>query len=219
MLGSIKGILISKQAIDKRINESFIQFLEHVLAYMIAHKIETPPPLPPLFKRIIVHDSSTIRLPDHLAKEFPGSKNHKGKTYAMMKIQTLYDLRTEQFCHFQLTPFTINDQETAKANSQWINEDDLVIRDFGSSAFAHIIQLQSIHHHSLSFAKHSSVRIVITNTLGQQVAAAENGEREAGIHEVEWHAHAASGIYFYCMNAVSGRILVTDSCKRRRCYC
>jgi hypothetical protein len=23
------------------------------------------------------------------------------------------------------------------------------------------------------------------------------------IHEVEWHAHVASGIYFYCMNAVS----------------
>ena len=31
----------------------------------------------------------------------------------------------------------------------------------------------------------------------------ENGEREAGIHEVVWHANAASGIYFYRIDAVS----------------
>jgi hypothetical protein len=43
----------------------------------------------------------------------------------------------------------------------------------------------------------SSVKIVITNTLGQQVAVLENGEREAGIHEVEWRPNVASGIYFY----------------------
>jgi len=54
-----------------------------------------------------------------------------------------------------------------------------------------------------SLPNRSTVRIVITNTLGQQVAVIENGEREAGVHEVEWHAHAASGIYFYRINAVS----------------
>lgn len=54
-----------------------------------------------------------------------------------------------------------------------------------------------------SLPNRSSVRIVITNTLGEQLAILENGEREAGIHEVEWHAHVVSGIYFYCMNAVS----------------
>lgn len=154
MLGSMKSMLISKQAIDKRINEAFVQFLEQVLAYMIAHKIDTPPLIPSLFKRIIVHDSSTVRLPDHLAKEFPGSKNQKGKTYAMIKIQTLYDLRTEQFCHFQLTPFTVNDQEAAKEDSQWINEHDLVIRDlgyFGSDAFTHIIQRKAFFISRLRF--------------------------------------------------------------------
>jgi hypothetical protein len=54
-----------------------------------------------------------------------------------------------------------------------------------------------------SLPNRSSVRIVVTNTLGQQMAMVENGEREAGIHEVEWHAQVASGIYFYRMNAVS----------------
>jgi hypothetical protein len=48
-----------------------------------------------------------------------------------------------------------------------------------------------------------NVRLVVTNTLGQEVAALEDGERETGYHEVEWHANVASGIYFYRIDAVS----------------
>jgi len=49
----------------------------------------------------------------------------------------------------------------------------------------------------------SNISIVITNTLGQQVTVLENGEREAGYHEVEWRANVASGIYLYRIDAVS----------------
>lgn len=49
----------------------------------------------------------------------------------------------------------------------------------------------------------SIVRMVITNTLGQQVAVLENGEQEGGLHEVQWHANVASGIYFYRIDAAS----------------
>lgn len=48
----------------------------------------------------------------------------------------------------------------------------------------------------------SKVRLTITNTLGQEVAVLENGEREPGYHEVEWHANVASGVYFYNIDAV-----------------
>ena len=54
-----------------------------------------------------------------------------------------------------------------------------------------------------SLPDRSSVRIVITNVLGQQVATLENGEREAGINEVQWRADVASGIYFYRIEATS----------------
>jgi hypothetical protein len=47
----------------------------------------------------------------------------------------------------------------------------------------------------------STVRVVITNTLGQEVAVLMDGEREAGYHEVEWHANVSSGIYFYRIEA------------------
>jgi hypothetical protein len=49
----------------------------------------------------------------------------------------------------------------------------------------------------------SSAKIVVTNTLGQEVAVLTNGEQEAGYHEVEWRANVASGIYFYRIDAVS----------------
>jgi hypothetical protein len=49
----------------------------------------------------------------------------------------------------------------------------------------------------------SALRIVITNTLGQEVAVLKDGEEEAGYHEVEWRATVASGIYFYRIDAVS----------------
>ncbi len=49
----------------------------------------------------------------------------------------------------------------------------------------------------------SSVKLVITNTSGQQVAVLESGEREAGYHEVEWRANASSGIYFYRIEATA----------------
>ena len=50
--------------------------------------------------------------------------------------------------------------------------------------------------------KRSKVTIVVTNVLGQRVATLESGERDAGYHQVEWHAAVASGIYFYRLEAV-----------------
>lgn len=49
----------------------------------------------------------------------------------------------------------------------------------------------------------SNAKIVITNTLGQEVAMFANGQEEAGYHEVQWNANIASGIYFYRIEAVS----------------
>ena len=51
----------------------------------------------------------------------------------------------------------------------------------------------------------SRVILTVYNTLGQQVAVLQNGEQEAGEHEVAFNGGGlASGVYFYRMSAASG---------------
>jgi hypothetical protein len=131
-VGILKGIRVSKQAIDKRMNEALLRYLESVLAHTIARKIKhCRQGFPSLFKRILLHDSTTVRLPSQLANVFPGSKNAHKDDIALLKIQTAYDVLRERFCHFWLSPFTINDQQAATMMLDSVQPGDLIIRDLG----------------------------------------------------------------------------------------
>jgi hypothetical protein len=48
----------------------------------------------------------------------------------------------------------------------------------------------------------SHVTLAVFNTLGQQVAILQNGEQDAGFHEVQFDgSKLASGVYFYRLQA------------------
>jgi hypothetical protein len=48
----------------------------------------------------------------------------------------------------------------------------------------------------------STVQLTVFNTLGQQVALLQNGEQDAGYHEVRFDGSGlSSGVYFYRMHA------------------
>jgi hypothetical protein len=48
----------------------------------------------------------------------------------------------------------------------------------------------------------SAVQLTVFNTLGQQVALLQNGEQEAGYHEVKFDGTGlSSGVYFYRIQA------------------
>jgi hypothetical protein len=131
-LGILKGLKISKQSIDQRIKEPLIDFLRLTLAYAIARKIkQSCSDCTSKFKRILVQDSSSIRLPSGLAPEFPGCKNGRNNDTAIMKVHALYDLVREQFSFLSITPFTTNDQHMATAILDYIHEGDLLIRNLG----------------------------------------------------------------------------------------
>lgn len=131
-VGILKGTRVSKQAIDKRMKEPLLRYLESVLAHTIARKIKhCCQGFPTQFKRILLHDSTTMRLPSHLANVFPGSKNAHKADIASLKIQTAYDVLKERFCHFWLSPFTTNDQQAATMMLDTVQPGDLIIRDLG----------------------------------------------------------------------------------------
>ncbi|MDP2886816.1 MAG: IS4 family transposase [Ignavibacteria bacterium] len=131
-VGMLKGIRVSKQAIDQRVNEACVRYLERVLAHAIAQKINTCcPRVSSVFSRVLLHDSTTVRVPSQLADEFPGSSNGKGKDISLVKIQTVYDALRERFCYFWISPFTTNDQKIATTMLEYVHQGDLVIRDLG----------------------------------------------------------------------------------------
>ncbi|MBI4809934.1 MAG: hypothetical protein HY800_00490 [Ignavibacteriales bacterium] len=95
-MGLLKGIRISKQAISKRMNESVVRYLEGVLAYTIGQKLKTvDKAIPSQFTRILLHDSTTVRLPSQLSTVFPGSRNQINHDIALVKIQAVYNVMKE----------------------------------------------------------------------------------------------------------------------------
>ena len=131
-IGVLNGEPVSKQGVDKRIKGACLKYLECILAHAISrtviHHCEA---FSSTFNRIVLQDSTTIRLPSHLKDVFPGSRNQRSDDISLLKIQTAYDLLQEHFCYFQITPFTTNDQHAATTMLEYVEKNDLVIRDLG----------------------------------------------------------------------------------------
>jgi hypothetical protein len=132
----LNGKTVSRQAVWERINDCFIRFLLMVLKYQINHQsaldhknVNVHPALNS-YKRILLQDSTTIALPDVLSKWYPGNMS-RGKQKAILKIQVIYDLVSHRFVHFEITPFTANDQSKSDEIIRLSRSGDLVIRDLG----------------------------------------------------------------------------------------
>ena len=84
-IGLLSTQTVSKQSVFKRINENLIKFLQAILvnAIMLSTKIyeqpENQPHIFASFNRVLIKDSTSIKLDPKLAKDFPGSKNHTGR--------------------------------------------------------------------------------------------------------------------------------------------
>jgi Transposase DDE domain len=131
-IGMFKGMRISKQAISKRMRPAVVQYLQGVLAQVIAqrfHGLAQAMSLP--FARILIQDSTTVRLPSHLASAYPGNSNQRKTPIALVKVQAVYNILQEQFCSFWISPFTVNDQRIATTMLEFVHQGDLLIRDLG----------------------------------------------------------------------------------------
>jgi len=146
-IGLLSTQTVSKQGVFKRINENLLRFLQAILAnaIMFSSKIKELPKnqshVFASFNRVLVKDSTSIKLDPKLAKDFPGSKNHTGKKSATLKIQAIIDILTQQFCYFEISAFAKNDQSASKDILAIAQALDLVIRDLGYFSCAVFKQL------------------------------------------------------------------------------
>src|SRR5262245_37616832 len=133
-IGFYAGQTVSKQAVDKRINEACVDYFEKILMQAILQQADiklswaTAAEMFRPFSRVLVQDSTCIPLDDKLVTTFPGPRNQGGQQ-AMAKIQVLMDLLRETFVHFEITSFTQNDQSMSAEILNVARAGDLVLRD------------------------------------------------------------------------------------------
>ncbi|MEO5572061.1 MAG: hypothetical protein ABIT08_05490 [Bacteroidia bacterium] len=137
-IGILTGKTVSKQAIWKRITEALTKFLPAILLEALDKQIRLAEKDKCLqskklkqFKRVLIQDSTVIALPAMLSWCFPGNVS-RGERKAQLKIQVVYDLLSNCFIYYQITPFTANDQSQSKGIMNIACKGDLVIRDYAS---------------------------------------------------------------------------------------
>jgi hypothetical protein len=125
----------SRQAVALRLGESFGTFIEHLLGDVIAHRLAgddaSPETLEERFcgyRRVLVQDSTVIKLPGRLFKDFSGVSNGQSSV-CNARIQATYDLIPSRLVGFSIDPYSKND--LAAAPELPIQEGDLVLRDRG----------------------------------------------------------------------------------------
>jgi hypothetical protein len=126
-------VSVSRQAIAKKAGKvPCAEFLKKILSLVITSRIgkEEIGSLRDAgkFKRVLVQDSTIIKLPGRLFGSFSGVSNgHSSVCNA--RIQCVYDLITESFVYFTIDSYAKNDVKSAPDLS--IKKGDLVIRDRG----------------------------------------------------------------------------------------
>ena len=123
------GVSASRQAYWLRIDDECLAFFKAVLAELIRSKLAPVAwKLCPLFKRVLIQDSTIIQLPPKLFEYFSGVKN-ASTTTCNARIQGIYDLCSGRFVQFSIDPYSKND--LAVAPDIQVEAGDLVLRDRG----------------------------------------------------------------------------------------
>lgn len=152
ILGLLTQTVLSKQAVRKRLLSQGCEFLKQVLAYLITQSAKLPrlrsTGVLSCFKRVLVQDSTTIKLPSRLAGAYPGCVNGTDAKISIMRIQAVLDILSETFVDFSLSGYTRNDQTASVDILSIAKPGDLILRDLG---YFVIKVLKSLHDKGVSF--------------------------------------------------------------------
>ena len=135
------GVDVSRQALDNRTSYGRqVDFARGVLQQAMACQLNSqlqhrsPGKLTDVaacFGRILLNDSSCVKLPPQLHELFPGAHSRHGNLTATARIQLTYDLLTHQYVELDLLGYRQNDQSYAYEIVSQLRPADLVLRDQG----------------------------------------------------------------------------------------
>ncbi len=126
-LNTSTGICASRQAFCKRVNDGSVAFMQAVLGLIMKTKT-APSEGSCAYGRILVQDSTVIRLPKRLYGDFSGVSNAHS-TLCNARLQVTYDLLSGEFESFSIDTYSKNDSTAAPELE--LRSTDLVLRDRG----------------------------------------------------------------------------------------
>ena len=134
---------VSKQALHKRLHNKGTALIEAILSASIQSKSQVSDKgLGCLgFKRILLQDSTSIKLPSRLRETYQGPGNEHGRS-ANVKVQAVFDLLGSAFLKLKVGNYAQTDSKAAEDTSSLVGSKDLLCWDLGYfnlSAFGDIL--------------------------------------------------------------------------------
>lgn len=156
VIGLAAGVAYSKQALHKRLSSKIEGFLTRVATALLQHTITPGGSRGWLthFPRVLLQDSTSEPVPEHLANAFPGSKNQRVKQCGNVKLQFITDLVGASVLHWSRSGFTRNDQAASVDILQIARRGDLILRDLGYFSLKVFQRLDQLGAFFLSRCKH-----------------------------------------------------------------
>ena len=121
---------VSKQAVSGKMTKDFDLFLLKLIQDILTKIYDSNKNtgIQKEFPRVLVQDSTIVKLPLRLFEEMSGVAN-KTTQVANARMQVVYDLVSEQFLKFEIEPYSKNDLKAAPEME--LQKDDLSLRDRG----------------------------------------------------------------------------------------
>lgn len=149
------GTMASRQAYHHKMNSRSVRFFEAVLAAVMRPKAGSAlHSRLRRFKRILIQDSTVVKLPARLLELFSGVSNTDMQV-CNARIQSAFDLRGGSFTHWSIDPYSKND--LVAADDLHIQAGDLVLRDRGYFTYEQCRRIIDVQADFVSRYKHNTI--------------------------------------------------------------
>ena len=147
-------VLISREAIRKRINDRFVKVVKQLLCNCIfqhfgEERSSVDTQLFAAFGQVITQDSTTFSLPETMKETFPGNYS-RGEKKSVARLDLIIDLKSFSSKEIQLKSYSEMDVTAAGNIMPHLKSGDLVLRDMGYFSLNSLAQIAGVGCYFLS---------------------------------------------------------------------
>ena len=175
----LSGKRLSKQGVFDRLHAGATAFAKQLLEQVLLQQSgkDFTSSLFKGFGKVLLQDSTTLRLPQLLSAMFPGNHS-RGEQKAVARIQSILDIKAMRFINFSLGAFTQNDQSSSGSIIVEVTKGDLVIRDLGYFVIASFEKLIKAQAHFVSRLRYG---VTIADRRGKPILVKDLLKQKRGV--------------------------------------